>query len=262
MGDRVAGRVAIVTGGGRGIGRAVALALASEGAHVAVFDVDGAAAESVAAEVRSRGRRSSVEVADVSDGEAITLAVARAARDLGPVDVLINNAGAGHDDVRFVDLPPASWRPVIDVCVYGTLQVTRAVLPSMMARRSGRIVNLSSELALVGSSHAAVYATAKAAILGFTRSVARDIAGSRVTVNAVCPGDVDTERSRENEATRERTMTPAEIAERRRQRDGRVPLGRPGRPEEVAGVILFLCSDEASYVTGQTLMVNGGSFML
>jgi 2-hydroxycyclohexanecarboxyl-CoA dehydrogenase len=259
---RLEDRVAVVTGAARGIGRTLALALARSGAHVAVLDVDGPAAEAVAAAVRAEGRRSCALAADVRDGAAVEGAMAVAHRELGPTDILINNAGAGHDDAPFVALPRSSWDPVIDVCVYGMLNVTRAVLPSMTARRGGRIVNISSELAFTGSSHASVYAAAKAAVLGFTRSVARDVAGSQITVNAVCPGDVETERSAEHEAAVTRTMSRAEVEARRHERVCRVPLGRVGRPEDVAAAVLFFCSPDAGYVTGQTLLVNGGSTMI
>jgi NAD(P)-dependent dehydrogenase (short-subunit alcohol dehydrogenase family) len=150
---------------------------------------------------------------------------------------------------------------VIDVCVYGMMNVTRAVLPSMIERRGGRIVNVSSELAFTGSSHASVYATAKAAILGFTRSIARDVASSQVTVNAVCPGDIETDRSREHEAAVERTLSRERIEARRHERLARVPLCRVGCPADVAAAVLFFCSPDAGYVTGQTLLVNGGSTM-
>src|SRR6185312_10043795 len=141
------------------------------------------------------------------------------------------------------------------------MNVTRAVLPSMIERRGGRIVNVSSELAFTGSSHASVYATAKAGVIGFTRSIARDVAGSQITVNVVCPGDVETERSLAHEAAVERTLSRAQIEARRHERLARVPLCRLGRPDDVAAAVLFFCSPDAGYVTGQTLLVNGGSTM-
>jgi 2-hydroxycyclohexanecarboxyl-CoA dehydrogenase len=258
---RLDGKVAIVTGAARGIGRALALALARNGADVAIFDVEATAAEDAAAAARAEGRRSRAVVVDIRDGAAVESAVAVARRELGPADILINNAGAGHDDASFVALPRASWAPVIDVCVYGMMNVTRAVLPSMIERRGGRIVNVSSELAFTGSSHASVYATAKSAVIGFTRSIARDVAGSQITVNVVCPGDVETERSLEHEAAVERTLSRAQIEARRHERLARVPLCRVGSPADVAAAVLFFCSPDAGYVTGQTLLVNGGSTM-
>jgi NAD(P)-dependent dehydrogenase (short-subunit alcohol dehydrogenase family) len=245
-----------------GIGLGIALALAREGADVAVLDIDAQASAAAAALVRAEGRRACVAVVDVRDGAAVAGAVSVVRRELGPADILVNNAGVGHEEVSFVALPRASWERVIGVCVYGTLHVTQAVLPSMIERRRGRIVNVSSELAFIGAAPATVYATAKAAINGFTRSLARDVGGARITVNTVCPGDVETERSIEHEAAVERTLTRAAVDARRRERTGKLPLGRLGSPADVAGAVLFFCSAEAAYVTGQTLLVNGGSTMV
>jgi len=254
--------VAVVTGAGMGIGRELALALAHEGADVAILDVDAGAGEDAARAIRAVGRRSVAAQVDVRDGEGVKRAVEAAKQEIGPADILINNAGVGHEEVSFVDLPPSSWERVLGVCVYGTLHVSQAVLPLMLARKSGRIVNITSELAITGGARAAIYATAKAAVQGFTRSLARDVAPSRITVNAVSPGDVDTERSIAHEAEVEKTMSRADADARRRQRATMFPLGRPGRPSDVAAAVLFFCSDEASYVTGQTLLVNGGSTMV
>jgi 2-hydroxycyclohexanecarboxyl-CoA dehydrogenase len=245
--------IALVTGGGRGIGRAIALRLARGGAAVGVVDLDGASAETVAAEVRAAGGRAAAAAADVSDGAAVRAAVAAVEGALGPVDVLVNDAG-WDAFALFVESEPAVWERLIAVNYVGMLNATRAVLDGMIARGRGRIVSISSDAARVGSTGESVYAGCKAAIIGFSKSLAREVARHGITVNVVCPGPTDTqlladvlggERGAKILAGMQRT----------------IPLGRLGRPEDVAGAVAYLVSDEAAYVTGQVLSVSGGLTM-
>jgi len=246
-------RVALVTGGGRGIGRAVALRLARDALAVGVVDLDGGTAAAVAAEIAAGGGRAVAAAADVADGDAVRAAVARVERELGPVDVLVNNAGWDRL-VLFVDSDPALWDRLIAVNLKGVLHVTHAVLPGMIARGGGRIVSMSSDAGRVGSTRETVYAACKAGVLGFTRSLAREVARHGITVNAVCPGPTDTALLASVMQGEEGQKT---LAGMRRA----IPLGRLGTPEDVAGAVAYLASEDAGYVTGQTLSVSGGLTM-
>lgn len=249
----VAGRRALVTGAGQGVGRGVALALAAAGAEVLVNDLVEERAQVVAEQVQARGGRAQPVPFDVTDGEAVHEAVQAA----GPVDVLVNNAGnAGRADGSFgqlrpfVELEPAAWEPYLQVNLYGVLHVTRAVLPGMLARGHGRVVVVVSDSARTGEAGMAVYAAAKAGAAGLVRSVAREAAPHGVTVNALALGSVNaTEASQEWE----------------REHLGRLlrryPVGRRGLPADVAHAVLFLAADEAGWITGQTLPLNGGYAM-
>lgn len=247
------GRVALVTGAGRGIGRAIALRLARDGVAVAVTDLDEANARAVAAEIEASGGRAVGLAGDVTSLEAMQTAVAAAESALGPLDVLVNNAGWDRLQ-RFVENDPALWDQLIAINLKGCLNTTRAVLDGMLARERGRIVSIASDAARVGSSGEAVYAACKAGIIGFSKTLAREVARKQVTVNVVCPGPTDTQLLADVMGGEggEKVLAGMKRA---------IPLGRLGTPEDVAGAVAYLSSEEAAFVTGQVLSVSGGLTM-
>jgi 2-hydroxycyclohexanecarboxyl-CoA dehydrogenase len=248
----MAERVAFVTGGARGIGRAIALALAPQRYAVAVADLLADEAETVAAEITDGGGRAVAVELDVTDGGSVERGVSLATERLGPVDVLVNNAG--WDELHpFLDTDEAFWDRVIEINYKGCLRTTRALLPGMLDRRWGRIVNIASDAARVGSSHESVYAGAKGAVVAFTKTIARESARRGVTANAVCPGPTETAMLEKMSADQGGSLVDA----LRRA----VPMRRLGRPEEVAAAVAFLASEEAGFITGQTLSVSGGLTM-
>jgi 3-oxoacyl-[acyl-carrier protein] reductase len=239
------GRVALVTGAGSGIGRATALRLAADGAAVGALGLGREGLEDVAEGIRAEGGRAIPLLADVTDGRAVANAVAEVERELGVVDIVVNNAGIPGSG-RFVDVAFEDWQRVIDVHVTGTFHVTRAVLPGMLERGWGRVIMIASEAVWLG--HTSVqYATAKAALVGFTRSLARQVAGSGVLVNAVAPGPVETPMFFDN--------TPAEIEAEL----ATVLIGRFLQPEEIAASIAFLAGPGGDGYVGQVLSPNGGT---
>ena len=247
---RLEGKIALITGGASGIGAATARRLAAEGARVAIGDLDERGARMVADELD--GFACPLDVTDAGSARAGVAAVVDA---LGEIDVLVNNAGTDRF-AFFVNSDEELWDFVLGVNLRGVLAVTHAVLPSMQARRSGAIVNVASEAGRVGSQGSAVYSAAKAGVIGFTKAIARESARYRVRCNAVAPGPIETPLL--NNAPR----VLGEIGERLKQ--GMVNatvMGRAGEPEEVAAAIAFLASEDASYVTGQTLNVSGGLSM-
>ena len=246
-------KVALVTGAGRGIGEAIADALAAHGAAVAVCDVDAEAAAKVAASLAERhGVRTTGVGADISDGAAVRTAVAQVTTALGPVDVLVNNAAV---DVigRFVDSDEETWDRIIAVNLRGTITVTRAVLDPMIERGGGRIVHIASDAGRVGSSGEVVYSATKGGVIAFGKALAREVARHDITVNCVCPGPTDTALLGQV-AEYSRKMYDATVRA--------IPLRRVARPDEIAGVVAFLASDDAAYLTGQTLSVSGGLTMV
>ncbi len=247
---RLEGKIALVTGGASGIGAATARRLAAEGARVAVGDLNEDGARAVAGELDGLGLHM-----DVTDVESVNAAVAVATERLGPIEVLVNNAGTDLFSF-FVKTDPGLWDFVLNVNLRGVLAVTHAVLPGMQERRAGAIVNVASEAGRVGSQGSAVYSAAKAGVIGFTKAIAREGARYRVRVNAVAPGPIETPLL--NAAP----QILGEIGERLKQgMINQTQLGRSGEPEEVAAAIAFLASEDASYVTGQTLNVSGGLSM-
>ncbi|MFI1034792.1 SDR family NAD(P)-dependent oxidoreductase [Streptomyces sp. NPDC020951] len=246
-------KVALVTGAGRGIGEAIADALAAQGASVAVCDVDAEAAGKVAARLAERhGVRAAGVGADISDGTAVRSAVQRATAAFGPIDILVNNAAV---DVigRFVDGDEATWDRIISVNLRGTITVTRAVLDSMIERGGGRIVHIASDAGRVGSSGEVVYSATKGGVIAFGKALAREVARHGITVNSVCPGPTDTALLGQV-AEYSQKMYDATVRA--------IPLRRVARPDEIARVVAFLASDDAAYVTGQTLSVSGGLTMV
>ncbi|MBF8289136.1 MAG: family NAD(P)-dependent oxidoreductase [Chloroflexi bacterium] len=239
------GRVAIVTGAGSGIGRATALRLAADGAAVGCVGLGAGALDEVATAIQASGGRAVAAVADVTDRNAVEAATARVTRELGSVGILVNNAGIPGEG-RFIDVRFEDWQRVLDVHVTGAFHATQAVLPAMIEAGWGRIITIASEAVWLG--HTSVqYATAKAALVGFTRSLARQVAGSGVLVNAVAPGPVETPMLFANE--------PAEIERER----ATVLLGRFLVPEEIAASIAFLAGPGGDAYVGQVLSPNGGT---
>jgi 2-hydroxycyclohexanecarboxyl-CoA dehydrogenase len=248
---RLEGCAALVTGGGSGIGAATCRRLAPEGARVAVTDLNAGTAQAVAGDLDGAAYE-----LDVRSTASIAAAVAAAERDLGPLEVLVNNAG--YDEFGFfARTDEAVWDRVLAVNLRGTIAVTHAVLPGLQERRRGRIVNVASEAGRVGSRGSAIYSAAKAGVIGFTKTIAREAARYEVTANAVAPGPIETPLLM---AAPEQL---GEMGERLVQgMVGATQLGRLGQPDEVAAAVAFLASDDASYITGETLGVSGGLGMV
>ena len=251
---RFDGRTVIVTGGGGGIGGATCRRFVREGARLAVFDLDLDAAERVAASIRSDGGAAEAFRCDITDRSNVDASMAAVESRLGPVDVLVNNAG--WDIFRpFTKTEPVQWDRLIAINLVGALHMHHAVLPGMVARKAGRIVNISSDAARVGSSGEAVYAACKGGLVAFSKTIAREHARHGITVNIVCPGPTDTALFADY---KEGAGNPEKLEEAFRRS---IPLGRIGRPDDLPGAILFFASDDAAYVTGQVLSVSGGLTM-
>ena len=239
-------KVAIVTGSARGIGQAIALKLAESGADIVVSDIAGAG--TVAEEIKAMGRRSLAVTADVSSKEDVAALVDKAVSALGRVDILVNNAGITRDQL-LLRMSDEDWDSVLSVDLKSAFLCTRAVLRHMVKQRWGRIINISSIVGIVGNAGQANYASAKAGIIGFTRAVAKEVASRGITANAIAPGFIDTE------------MTRRLPEQQREEAKKQIPLGYLGTPRDVAEAVAFLASEEARYITGQVLGVDGGGII-
>ena len=250
----LASKTVIVTGGGGGIGGATCRRFAAEGARVAVLDLNESAATQVADAITASGGMANAFICDITDHAGVQRAVAAAETALGPVDVLVNNAG--WDVFKpFVKTEPTEWEKLIAINLTGPLNMHHAVLPGMVARRKGRIVNISSDAARVGSSGEAVYAACKAGLVGFSKTLAREHARHNITINVVCPGPTNTNLFADY---KKGAGDPDKLEDAFRRA---VPLGRIAEPDDLPGAILFFASDDAGYITGQVLSVSGGLTM-
>jgi 2-hydroxycyclohexanecarboxyl-CoA dehydrogenase len=247
-------KTAIVTGGGGGIGGATCLRFAAEGAKVAVFDINRDAAEATVAAIVAAKGRAKAFACDISDYVAVQAAVAAVRADLGPVDILVNNAG--WDFFRpFLQTTPADWQRLIAINLVGTLNMHHVVLPEMVERRSGRVVNVASDAGRVGSSGESVYSACKGAMISLSKTLARENASKGISVNVVCPGPTETKLLTDVVST---ANNPDKLLEAFRRA---VPMGRLGLADDLPGAICFFASDDAAYITGQVLSVSGGLTM-
>jgi len=243
------GKTALVTGGSRGIGRAIALKLASMGANVAILYAGNAeAAEKTAADIAAQGVRSLAVQCDVSDFEQVTAAVARVKEALGPVDILVNNAGITRDKLA-LRMSPEDFDSVLAVNLNGAFHTIRALYADFMRRRSGRIINIASIAGVMGNAGQANYAASKAGVIGLTKSIARELAPRGITCNAIAPGFIETD------------MTAAMNQDAFEAMRKSIPLGRVGQPKDVAELAAFLAGDAAGYITGAVIHVDGGLYM-
>jgi 3-oxoacyl-[acyl-carrier protein] reductase len=246
--SQLANQIAVVTGAGRGIGRAIALQFAAEGADIACVSRTAENSEKVAAEVRARGRKAWAHAVDVADGAAVEAAAEKILAECGRVDILVNNAGVTRDGL-LMRLSDADWDAVLDTNLKGAFHVTKAFNRAMLRQRSGRIINISSVVGLMGNAGQANYAASKAGLIGFSRSCAREFASRNITVNVIAPGFIETDMTAVlNDAAR------AELLKR-------IPLGRFGQAEDIAAAAVFLAGPSGRYVTGQVLTVDGGMVM-
>jgi 2-hydroxycyclohexanecarboxyl-CoA dehydrogenase len=244
----------IVTGGGSGIGRAIAIRLAAEGAAVGIFDRDEANARLVAWNIVSSDGQAAAIGVDITDYAAVGAAVANFERQMGAITGLVNCAGWDRM-ATFVDSTPDLWRQVVDINLIGTFNVTHQVLPGMVTRRAGRIVTIASDAGRVGSSGEAVYSACKGGLIAFTKSMAREHARDGITCNCICPGPTDTpllSAMAADEGLGAKVVPSLERA---------IPMRRLGTPEDYPGAVVYFLSDDAAYVTGQTLSISGGLTM-
>jgi len=250
----LADKVVVVTGGGGGIGTAASVRFAEEGAKVAVFDIDAAAGARTAERIAAAKGRAEAFACDITDHAGCQSAIRAAEAALGPVDVLVNNAG--WDVFRpFTETTPDDWQKIVSINLIGMLNMHHAVLPGMAERKRGRIVNVSSDAARGGSSGEAVYAACKAGMIGFSKTIAREHARHGINVNVVCPGIVQTQLYADY---KKGARNPEKLDEAFRRA---IPLGRLGEPSDLPGAICFLASDDAGFITGQVISVSGGLTM-
>ncbi len=243
------GKVALITGGSRGIGRAIALKLAENGADVAInYAGNTAAAEEVKAAIEQMGRKALLIQCSVADTDGVQAMVNQVVKELGRLDILVNNAGITRDGL-LMRMKEADWDDVMNTNLKGVYNCSKAVMRTMMKQKSGRIVNMASVVGEMGNAGQANYAAAKAGVIGFTKSLAKEVASRGITVNAIAPGFIATD------------MTSVLSDDQKAEMARTIPLGRAGQPEDVANAVLFLASEGAAYITGQVLNVDGGMVM-
>lgn len=255
MGSPETGRTALVTGGARGIGQAIAIALAEDGHAVAVADLRAEEAQEAAEQINASGGRAVGVRMDVTSAESVAAAIASTSAVFGAVEILVNSAG--WDDLKpFVDTDEALWDRVVEINYKGVLRSTHATLPGMLERGYGRIINIGSDAGRVGSSMEAVYAGAKGGVIAFTKTIAREAARKGVTANVVCPGPTDTPMLREVVAA-----SGPDAEKIISSMTSGVPMKRLGKPNEIATAVRFFAREDAAFITGQTLSVSGGLTM-
>ena len=241
-------RTAFVTGASRGIGRAIALALSKEGARIVVASNEPENNEKVAAEIRELGGEALVVYLDLSSAESIKEAFGNVLKEVGRIDILVNNAGITKDGLA-VRMKPEDWDLVLSINLRGAFLAAQQALPGMMRERWGRIINIASVVGQSGNAGQANYVSSKAGIIGLTKALAQEVGSRNITVNAVAPGFIETDMT---------ARLPQEVKDRML---AGIPLKRPGRPEDVAAAVKFLASEEAGYITGAVINVNGGMYM-
>ena len=246
---RLENRIAIVTGAGQGIGRAIALGMAREGAALVIADLNEANAGAVKREIERVGGKASALYTDISNEGSVRGMIDHTLNEHGRVDILVNNAGI-FPTSSLEEMAEEEWDRVIGTNLIGTFLCSRAVVPHLLTQRSGRIISLTSGRAFQGARHGAHYAASKAGIIAFSKSLAIELAPYGITVNVICPGITDTAQPRGHQ-TEEQIYVQGE----------RIPLGRIGQPEDLAGPAVFLASDAAGFITGQTILANGGGIM-
>ena len=246
--SQLTNQIAVVTGAGRGIGRAIALKFANEGADVVVVSRTAENSEKVAAEIRALGRQAWAHAVDVADAAAVSAAAEKILADCGKVDILVNNAGVTRDGL-LMRMSDADWDTVLDTNLKGAFLVTKAFSRAMIKARAGRIVNISSVIGLIGNAGQCNYAASKAGLIGFTQSCAKELAGRGITVNAIAPGFIQTDMTSELKEEMKAALLK------------QIPLGSFGEAEDIAAAALYLASPAARYVTGQVLTVDGGMVM-
>lgn len=250
----IKGKVTIVTGGAGGIGAAICRRFADEGAIVAVFDINKDAAEAVVADIRAKGGSAAAFGVDLTSQESVVAAVTTAEAQLGPTDILVNNAGWDHA-APFLKTDKALWDKIVAVNLYGPLYMHHAVLKGMYERGRGKVVNVASDAARVGSSGEAVYAFCKGGLVSYSKTMARELARKQINVNVVCPGPTDTALFRDFAGEGEQgEKLKGALAKA-------IPFGRLGQPDDLPGAVLFLASEDAAFITGQIISVSGGLTM-
>jgi 3-oxoacyl-[acyl-carrier protein] reductase len=246
--SQLTNQIAVVTGAGRGIGRAIALKFATEGADVACVSRTQENSEKVAAEIRALGRKAWAHAVDVADAAAVGAAAEKILTECGRVDILVNNAGVTRDDL-LMRMSEADWDVVLDTNLKGAFLFTKAFSRALLKQRSGRIINVASVIGLIGNAGQCNYAASKAGLIGFTKSVARELASRGITVNVLAPGFIETD------------MTAGLKDDLRAIVLKQIPLGSLGQPDDIAGAAVFLAGPAARYITGQVLAVDGGMVM-